>query len=392
MSARFLNILVITLIMGPPAFAAAPKKNCEKWVAKSSGQMITGLIQSGLELQTQRILRASMKAIVANWELQQQFRNMSRMLQLQGYRVETTLNSIVVANGQSEVTFTLRGAGRDVAQAVLELSNPDVGGLFAEASLAWMSERAAVEVPQTPASDAVTLPLERRLRLPLRALPLSKPIIQTLIYREHLYFVGDLVHQTAKNLLRNENGIGRLSLQRIEEALAQLDLKLGMVIPGWPYSDLRPLELDLANLFQPPVKVNDWLEYGAANSNLLFEQPGPGPNQEVPIITMTGGIQTQFAIMTEDHFLNRPAHLLARDLREASAQPMPDSEGAILDNWRRDFKQFEVHSVTATFGARGKAFLASLQRRSKPVILVPSMRDASELRSRLILLPLPEPN
>lgn len=48
----------------------------------------------------------------------------------------------------------------------------------------------------------------------------------------HLVFVGDLVHESERRLLKYRN-LGRKGLQRVKEWLAAHGLELGMDVPGW---------------------------------------------------------------------------------------------------------------------------------------------------------------
>jgi DNA-directed RNA polymerase alpha subunit len=57
---------------------------------------------------------------------------------------------------------------------------------------------------------------------------------------ENIVYIGDLVKETEASMLRVPN-LGRKSLNEIKEALVQLDLHLGIEIPGWPPENVAEL-------------------------------------------------------------------------------------------------------------------------------------------------------
>ncbi|MCB1827217.1 MAG: DNA-directed RNA polymerase subunit alpha [Coxiellaceae bacterium] len=54
---------------------------------------------------------------------------------------------------------------------------------------------------------------------------------------ENIYYIGDLVMRTENDLLKTPN-LGKKSLTEIKTVLSQRGLSLGMVVEGWPPSDL----------------------------------------------------------------------------------------------------------------------------------------------------------
>jgi len=54
---------------------------------------------------------------------------------------------------------------------------------------------------------------------------------------ENIYYIGDLVQRTENDLLKTPN-LGKKSLTEIKTVLSQRGLSLGMIIEGWPPSDL----------------------------------------------------------------------------------------------------------------------------------------------------------
>ena len=57
---------------------------------------------------------------------------------------------------------------------------------------------------------------------------------------ENIVYIGDLVQKTEAEMLRTPN-FGRKSLNEIKEVLAQMGLKLGMEVPGWPPENIEEL-------------------------------------------------------------------------------------------------------------------------------------------------------
>ena len=57
---------------------------------------------------------------------------------------------------------------------------------------------------------------------------------------EGIVYIGDLVQKTEDEMLRLPN-FGRRSLNEIKEVLAQMELNLGMDVPGWPPENIDEL-------------------------------------------------------------------------------------------------------------------------------------------------------
>jgi len=57
---------------------------------------------------------------------------------------------------------------------------------------------------------------------------------------DNIVYIGDLVQKTEAEMLRTPN-FGRKSLNEIKEVLAQMGLKLGMELPGWPPENIEEL-------------------------------------------------------------------------------------------------------------------------------------------------------
>jgi|APSaa5957512535_1039671.scaffolds.fasta_scaffold105297_2 DNA-directed RNA polymerase alpha subunit len=58
---------------------------------------------------------------------------------------------------------------------------------------------------------------------------------------EEIFFVGDLIQKSERDLLRTPN-LGRNSLNEIKEVLTDLNLQLKTKVPDWPPIDLPELE------------------------------------------------------------------------------------------------------------------------------------------------------
>jgi hypothetical protein len=71
----------------------------------------------------------------------------------------------------------------------------------------------------------------------------------------NIIYIGDLVHKTEAELLREPN-FGRKSLNEIKEVLVQRGLHLGMEVPGWPPENVdnlvraRDLQTQVASICQ----------------------------------------------------------------------------------------------------------------------------------------------
>ncbi len=57
---------------------------------------------------------------------------------------------------------------------------------------------------------------------------------------DNIVYIGDLVQKTEAEMLRTPN-FGRKSLNEIKEVLAQMGLRLGMEVPGWPPENIEEL-------------------------------------------------------------------------------------------------------------------------------------------------------
>ena len=66
---------------------------------------------------------------------------------------------------------------------------------------------------------------------------------------DNIVYVGDLVQKTKFELLRTPN-FGRKSVSEIEGVLAQMDLHLGMQLPGWPPENIEELAQRFEDLKQ----------------------------------------------------------------------------------------------------------------------------------------------
>jgi Bacterial RNA polymerase, alpha chain C terminal domain len=67
---------------------------------------------------------------------------------------------------------------------------------------------------------------------------------------DNVIFVGDLVQKTEAEMLRTPN-FGRKSLNEIKELLAQMGLRLGVEIPGWPPENIEELADALSQQCSP---------------------------------------------------------------------------------------------------------------------------------------------
>ena len=65
---------------------------------------------------------------------------------------------------------------------------------------------------------------------------------------DNIVYIGDLVQKTEAEMLRTPN-FGRKSLNEIKEVLAQMGLKLGMEVAGWPPENVEELAKKLESEF-----------------------------------------------------------------------------------------------------------------------------------------------
>jgi len=63
---------------------------------------------------------------------------------------------------------------------------------------------------------------------------------------DNIVYIGDLVQKTEAEMLRTPN-FGRKSLNEIKEVLAQMELRLGMDLPGWPPENIEDMAKKLEN-------------------------------------------------------------------------------------------------------------------------------------------------
>src|SRR5262249_6719453 len=57
------------------------------------------------------------------------------------------------------------------------------------------------------------------------------------VKNDKINYLGDLVQKSEAEMLRSSN-FGHKSLHEIKDALGQMDLNLGMEVPGWPASEV----------------------------------------------------------------------------------------------------------------------------------------------------------
>ena len=63
---------------------------------------------------------------------------------------------------------------------------------------------------------------------------------------DNIVYIGDLVQKTEAEMLRTPN-FGRKSLNEIKEVLSQMNLRLGMELPGWPPENIEEMAKKLEN-------------------------------------------------------------------------------------------------------------------------------------------------
>ena len=67
---------------------------------------------------------------------------------------------------------------------------------------------------------------------------------------DNIFYIGDLVQKTEGEMLRTPN-FGRKSLDEIKEVLLNMNLSMGMDLPGWPPENIE----ELSKKYEDPFKV-----------------------------------------------------------------------------------------------------------------------------------------
>lgn len=163
------------------------------------------------------------------------YKNLSQFLEKSGYQVALSEPQVTQQGSTSHLEFLLTGLGREVAQAIIEMSNPEVGGSIPKNPVVWVYARPpedAVFLAPTPHGAA----FEALMRIRIEDLDLSIRT-QNVLRNENFVFVGDVLPRHPAELLHISN-FGRKSLRELETELASKGLTLGMEVPGWPYDNL----------------------------------------------------------------------------------------------------------------------------------------------------------
>ena len=103
------------------------------------------------------------------------------------------------------------------------------------------------EIKEISAEDA--LPYNKSLLKKVEELELSVRSANCL-KNDNIIYIGDLVQKTESEMLRTPN-FGRKSLNEIKEVLVQMNLNLGMTVPGWPPENIE----ELSKKYEDPFKV-----------------------------------------------------------------------------------------------------------------------------------------
>lgn len=102
------------------------------------------------------------------------------------------------------------------------------------------------EVEEAPAEEEEQLSFDRNLLRKVDELELSVRS-QNCLKNDNVVYIGDLVQKSEAEMLRTPN-FGRKSLNEIKEVLANMGLRFGMQIEGWPPENIE----DLAKRFEDP--------------------------------------------------------------------------------------------------------------------------------------------
>lgn len=101
-------------------------------------------------------------------------------------------------------------------------------------------EEVAPEEDEEPAFNRHLLRKVDELELSVRSANCLK--------NDNIVYIGDLIQKTEAEMLRTPN-FGRKSLNEIKEVLAQMGLKLGMDVPGWPPENIEDMAKKLEQEF-----------------------------------------------------------------------------------------------------------------------------------------------
>lgn len=105
------------------------------------------------------------------------------------------------------------------------------------------------EPSQAKSADEIIsdLPFSRHLLRKVDELELSVRSANCL-KNDNIVYIGDLVQKSESEMLRTPN-FGRKSLNEIKEVLVQMELSLGMEVPGWPPENVEELARRLEEPF-----------------------------------------------------------------------------------------------------------------------------------------------
>lgn len=102
------------------------------------------------------------------------------------------------------------------------------------------------EVEEAKPEEEETLSFDRNLLRKVDEMELSVRS-QNCLKNDNIVYIGDLVQKTEAEMLKTPN-FGRKSLNEIKEVLANMGLRFGMQVEGWPPENIE----DLAKRFEDP--------------------------------------------------------------------------------------------------------------------------------------------
>jgi hypothetical protein len=279
----------------------------------------------------------------------------------------------------------LRGQGRDIVHALLELSPESLS------SVSWLvAPIPKKREPVLDGSDFVNADiLKRILLIPIYRLDLNRRA-KACLANDAVVFVGDLIRYTAGRVSRIP-GMGERSLQEIENKLANLQLRLNMHVESWPPDDLGTFTQALGRRpTDKPLNLSDWDELTVGELTNIFDSRTTGLSPKYPQrLIAEDGQEPLFAVMRLNHFTNTGNRELSKEIagQHGYASSLAPQIFARLRTWKQDFDLIKMYPADRFVGASAKKLFRDAETSKMPFIVVPpeTLRDEMSL----IVLPLP---
>lgn len=376
----FLSVLITFISLH--SHAAEPGTgplDCEATIlAQPLQALVSRIIKS--ELSTQVTYKVQ---VLGNAEAQADLKLAIRDLDVTGYSVKVKVEEVGSLDGNTAIGFTIQGMGRDVAQGLIELSNPSVGRGLAPHPARWLMSRSE-RVSETLVQVAGPLDVDI-LSMPLRDLVVTQRT-QNFFKNERLYFIGDLVQLTDEKVMRSP-GVGHASLQEIKEALSALGLTLRMTIPGWPTEDIDRVQVTLAGSYPSVIRLEDWFDRSARKNSELFLPGHRGISLARPIVPLLLDRGRELAFVNYSYFMSTTAAQIVKDLWVETTDSARQEKEKIK-NLQNRFRDFETLKIDAISGAVGALKLREIFETKTPVVISATGQSTDSSDAKFIVIPL----